>query len=305
MEQRTTPTPAEVKSYLRDRRNWGRWGDKGGAGAVNLITPEKRLEALKMARSGRAVSLSRTLPVAPSPQNPQPVQHYMKKMDLPGGMGASMDYVGIFPHGYSVTHVDALCHMWDADGMWDGRDPAGEITYNGARYGSVDAWSEGIITRGVLLDVTKHRGAPYVTLDSPVHGWELEDIARQEGVEVGTGDAVVVFSGAKAYLADHPDTWSNGSENPGLHPSCLPFIRDNDVSVLGWDMADATPNDSGLAMPVHGVLHSYGVAILDNARLEPLAEACASEGRYEFLLMITPLVLVGGTGSPVNPIAMF
>jgi len=305
MKERTTPTPEQVKSYLRDRRNWGRWGDKGAAGAINLITPQKRLDALKLARSGRAVSLSKPLPVKPSPQNPRPVQHYMKKTELSGGVGAAMDYVGIFPHGHAVTHIDALCHVWDGDGMWDGREPAKEITYDGARYGSVDAWSEGIITRGVLLDVPKHRGEPYVTVDSPVHGWELEDIAKEQGVSVGPGDAAVVFSGSNAYIADHPDAWSEGSVNPGLHGSCLPFIRDNDVSVLGWDMLDASTSPSEVSMPMHGVLRSYGVAILDNAQLEPLAEACASEGTYEFLLVITPLVLVGGTGSPVNPIAMF
>ena len=305
MKERTIPTPGEVKSFLQDRRNWGRWGEKGGAGAINLITPQKRLEALKLARSGRAVSLSKALPVEPSPQNARPVHHYMKKHGLPGEAGGSLDYVGIFPHGFSVTHVDALCHVWDSEGMWDGRDPDKEITFDGARYGSVDAWSEGIITRGVLLDVPKHRGEPYVTLDSPVHGWELEDIAKEEGVSVGAGDAVVVFSGANAYIADHPDAWSDGTEVPGLHASCLPFIRDHDISVLGWDMSDANPNDSGVEMPVHGVLYSYGVALLDNAQLEPLSEVCSSEGKYEFLLVITPLVLVGGTGSPVNPIAMF
>ena len=83
------------------------------------------------------------------------------------------------------------------------------------------------------------------------------------------------------------------------------FIRDKDVSLLGWDMMDARPNEYDLAWPVHGVIFSFGVALLDNALLEPLANACGEEGRYEMLLCVLPLNVQGGTGSPVNPIAIF
>ena len=77
------------------------------------------------------------------------------------------------------------------------------------------------------------------------------------------------------------------------------------MSILGWDLMDARPNAEGLRWPMHGVLFNFGVALLDNALLEPLAEACAEEGRYEFMFMAHPLRVEGGTGSPVNPIAMF
>ena len=195
MTERRVPTKEEVESYLRDHRNWGRWGDKGSAGAINLITAEKRLAAVALVRSGRTVSLSRPLPVTPSAENPRPAHHYMIKEDRPPGGSVAMDYYGVFYHGTATTHIDALCHVWNQDGMWDGRDPAEVITFSGARYGTVDQWSDGILTRGVLLDVPKHRGAPYVTVDSPVHGWELEDILADEGLTLGPGDAVVVYSG--------------------------------------------------------------------------------------------------------------
>ena len=94
-------------------------------------------------------------------------------------------------------------------------------------------------------------------------------------------------------------------QRPGLHVSCLPFIRDNDISVLVWDMMDHTPNGYNIPWSVHGVIFAYGVALLDNALLQPLAEACQEEGRYEFMLTIAPLRVAGGTGSPVNPIALF
>ena len=305
MVERRVPTKAEVDSFLRDRTNWGRWGERGGAGAINLITAEKRLSAVSLVKKGRPVSLSRPLPVTPSVENPRPAQHFMMKGERPFGGGAATDYYGVAYHGTATTHIDALCHVWNQDGMWDGRDPAEVIGFDGARYATVDEWKDGILTRGVLLDVPRHRGKPYVTLEEPVHGWELEDIAREEGLSLEPGDAVIVYSGRDAYAQDHDGVWGGGSSRPGLHASCLPFLRDNDASLLVWDMMDASPNEYQVPWSVHGAIFAYGVALVDNALLQPLAEVCAEEKMYEFMLTINPLVVVGGTGSPANPIAMF
>ena len=193
--------------------------------------------------------------------------------------------------------------MWDADGMWQGRDADVEVTTRGAAFGAIDAWSDGIVTKGVLLDVPRHRGEPHVTPERPVHGWELEEIARAEGVEVEPGDALLVYSGKDPYVRAGGEY--GGGDRPGLSVTCAKFIRDHDVALLGWDMMDARPDPYGLAFPVHGVLFNYGVALLDNALLEPLAAACAEEGRYDFLFMGLPLKVARGTGSPANPIAMF
>ncbi|MCY4577908.1 MAG: cyclase family protein, partial [Chloroflexi bacterium] len=110
------------------------------------------------------------------------------------------------------------------------------------------------------------------------------------------------------FAADNGGIWANsvsGEPRPGLHASCLPFVRDCDMSLLGWDMMDASPNEYDIGWSVHGVIFAYGVALLDNALLEPLANACAEEDRYEFMISINPLNVIGGTGSPVNPIAIF
>ena len=301
--QRTVPSRDEVLGYLRDRRNWGRWGENDQRGAINLITPEKRVAAAGLVRSGRAVSLSREFPKMPAPNNPNPAQHFMRWVERGSG-GAALDYYGITYHGYACTHIDALCHVWDEHGLWGGRDPKEVLTTQGARWGDVDQWQEGIITRGVLLDVPRHRGAPHVTLEQPVHGWELEEIAAAQGVRVEPGDALLVHSGREAWQAANPG-WSGYSPpSPGLHASCLPFLRDHDVAVLGWDLMDAAPNEYRLPWTVHGALFSYGVALLDNCLLEPLANACAAEGRYEFMLTVAPLRVQGGTGSPCNPIVL-
>ncbi len=303
MPERKLPTREEVQSWLHDRRNWGRWAN--GAGAYNLITAEKRKAAAGLVKSGRAVSLSRALPVAPAANNPEPAQHYTKTHGSLGEAGgAAVDYLGIFQHGFTVTHLDALCHTWDEDGMWEGRDPAKELTFDGASHGAVDNWRDGFMTRGVLLDVPKHRGTPYVTQDAPVHGWELEEILEEEGLTIGPGDAAVVYSGLEAYAQENGPYGADRSRFPGVHASCLPFIRERDIALWVWDMTEMVPNGYGLPWSIHGILYSYGVALVDNALLAPLAQACAQEGRYEFLLTVNPLVVVGGTGSPVNPVAV-
>jgi len=310
MAERRLPTEAEVKGYLHDRRNWGRWGPDDQVGALNLITPAKRAAGARLVRTGRSVSLARPFPKEPGPGNAFPAQHWMKIVPRgPGGFAA--DYYGIFYHGVASTHLDALCHTWDEAGMWNGRDPRKEITFEGATFGSVDQWSEGILTRGVLLDVPRHRGSPHVTQDQPVHGWELEEICRARGIRLEPGDAVCVYSGREAWQAAHPDTpygrpfGGASSERPGLHVSCLPFLRDHDVAVLVWDMMDHMPIGYDVAWAVHGAIFAYGVALLDNALLEPLSRAAQEEGRDEFLLVIAPLTVPGGTGSPANPLAIF
>ena len=284
-----TSDDANYAAMYRNRRNWDRWGSDDQVGAINLITDDKRAAAARLVRTGRTVSLSRTF---------EPPQHFMTKSTLGNGGGYVMDYLGFIYHGNTVTHIDALCHIWDGDGMWQGRDHEDAITTQGAHFGDITHWKEGIITKGVLLDVPRHRNAPHVTADRPVEATELEDIARAQGVTIEPGDALLIHSGWTA----HRD--NNAEPGAGLHPSCAEFIRDHDVALLGWDLMDAR-GSSGLPWPVHGVLFNFGVALLDNALLEPIATACMEENRYEFMFMLLPLNVARGTGSPANPVAMF
>ena len=286
---------AQERNAFEYKRNWGRWGGDDQMGAVNLITPSKRASAAGLVKNGRAVSLSRVF---------SPSQHYLRINER--GTGHSVvDYYGFEYHGVTVTHVDALCHMWDRHGMWNGRDPAREIDTGGVRFGDITAFGSGLITRGVLLDVPRHRGTPHVVPERPVTGAELEAIAKTQGVTVEPGDALLVYCGREAFMRSGATYGSATEARPGLHVSCARFVRDRDVSVLGWDMLDARPDPEEHPWPVHGVLYSYGVPLLDNALLEPLAQACTEERRYEFMFMALPLKVARGTGSPVNPIALF
>jgi hypothetical protein len=312
MPSRPLPTDKEVKSWLRERRNWGRWGKDDQLGAMNLITPAKRVAATRLVKSGRTVSLSRPFPKEPGINNVFPAQHFMKT-HARGTGGFAADFYGIYYHGIASTHIDALCHTWDDEAMWNGRDPKQEIGFDGARYGSIEHWAGGILTRGVMLDVPRHRGVPCVTHETPVHGWELDEILSKRGIRLEPGDAICVYAGREQWQAERPDTPYGRpfgpnptmQQRPGLHISCLPFLRDHDVSILVWDMLDHLPIGYDVPWAVHACLFTYGTALLDNALLEPLAKACVEENRDEFMLFISPLPVTGGTGSPANPIAVF
>jgi len=146
--------------------------------------------------------------------------------------------------------------------MWNGRDPKKEITFEGATFGSIEHWADGIITRGVMLDVPRHRGVPCVTQDRPVHGWELDDILTARGIRLQPGGTVCVYSGRDAWQAQDPERpygrpFGPGiQQRPGLHVSCLPFLRDHDVSVV-WDMLDHLPIGYDIPWAVHAALFAY------------------------------------------------
>ena len=243
MTNQQIPSKEEFQKILKEGSNWGRWGDEDGAGAINLITPAKRLQAATLPRTGQTISMSRPLPKDPGPLNPLPAQHYVR-WDKGGRIGVAKDFYGVSYHGWSTTHIDALCHIWDENGAWNGRDPESFLNPDGVTFADITNWKEGIITRGVLIDVPRHRNKPYVTLDEPVHGWEIDQIAREQDTAIEPGDALIVYSGRELYQADHPDDFMGGTNpSPGLHASCVKFIRDHDGALLGWDMMDAKPNE--------------------------------------------------------------
>jgi kynurenine formamidase len=308
------PTQEELEAFLDSRPNQGRWGDDDEVGAVNLVTTDKVREAAALVQTGQRLSLSRPVPVTPSRNNPRPAQHYMMQWirEIDNRAGSATDYYGMAYHGQSYTHLDALCHQWDKNGMWGGRNPREHVGFDGVSWAGVQNWRDGIVTRGVLLDVPAHRNRPYVTADDPVHGDELHDIAAKQGVSLRPGDLVAVHCGRDAYDRGERLPWgtkdghpTGQDPRPGLHASCLWFLRDADCAILAWDMLDHRPSGYTLPFTVHAALFTMGIGLVDNALLGPLAEHCHRVGRYEFMIVVAPLLMEGGTGSPVNPVAIF
>lgn len=304
-----------VRHYLAERRNWGRWGEDDEIGAINLITAERRIAAAQLVTEGVSISLSRPFPKNQMAGSEVLAEHKMEpRIERGHGGGAVTDYYGTSYHGAESTHIDAISHVWDADGIYGGRNPDDVITDEGVTFCDIDQWRDGIVTRGVLLDVPAYRGVEYVDNHQPVHGSELEEIVLAAGITIHPGDAILIYCGREAWMRDHGTYGlqsahvTNGNQadpRPGLHGSCLKFIRDHDVSMLVSDMLDSYPTGyDDVAWTVHGALWAFGTALVDNALLEPLAEHCRQRNRLDFMLTVAPLRVRGGTGSPINPIAI-
>jgi kynurenine formamidase len=296
----TAPTQARVEGYFKEITNWGRWGDGDQTGTVNLITGAKRETAMKLVRTGRTVSLARDI-------GPQPAIMY--SVTFPSNRERAdvvLDRFDLVYHGFSVTHIDALCHVaWDGQ-LYNGRPFAQSLTAAGATWCPIDPLFGGITTRGVLLDVAEARKDGYVAVGSPVTPRELDAAAARAGVRVEPGDAVVVRSGDAAFRRAHPDWVPRVSPHPGLHLSCLEWFREKDIAAISWDMMDERPiGYAGFGMGVHLAIPFLGLALVDNTDPERLAAACREEGRHEFLFTATPIRLVGSTGAPAHPMAIF
>jgi hypothetical protein len=299
-------TDFDVKTYIRANSNWGRWGDQDELGALNLVTDEKRLAAARLVQTGRAVSLSRDFPAQREHESHLNGHHFMKRHPVGRVGGTAVDYYGILYHGRDCTHMDALCHLWDESGMWNGHSPDEELTFEGSKWGGIQQWSRGLFTRGVLFDVPAMRGVEHVEFEQPVLGEELSRFANGRGLELESGDALVVYCGRDRFDALNPGKpWAQQTKRPGLDASCLKFIHESDCSALVWDMMDKVPHGLDVPFTVHAAIQAFGIALIDNADLGEVVRECRRLNRYEFLLTVAPLKVVGGTGSPANPTAVF
>jgi kynurenine formamidase len=309
-----TPSPAELDELYASLKNWGRWGDDDERGALNHLTPAHRAAAAALVADGETVSLAHDLPVRPSAENPYPAHHHMlasgDARDATGipGYEATRDYVGAHVHGLGVTHVDALCHMFVRGQMYNGALPA-LVRSDGALRNSVMALAGGLVGRGVLLDIPAVRGVPYLDGDSVVTTADLEAAEAAEGVRAGPGDILLIATGRDGFRQARGGSLVPGVDGmAGLHPQCLPLLHERCIAVLGSDgISDPMPGLGvpGWAFPVHQIgITGIGLHLIDNMALGTLAERCAERRRWAFLFTLAPLRIEGGTGCPVNPIAL-
>jgi kynurenine formamidase len=284
--------------------NWGRWGESDERGTLNYITPAKRRAAARLVQTGQVVSLGRDLSTQVSPANPRPVVHRMLYVRHHDPFSAH-DSLDIAVHGYRVTHLDALGHVYFDGSLYNNRQAADAVSAHGLRFASIQALREGIFTRGVLLDVAAARGSEYLASGEGVSPGDLDAAEERAGVRVETGDAVFVRVGLGAREA------VEGEEDPkrraGLLPDCIPWLHEREVAVYSGDCIEQIPSPyQTVPMPLHMVgLAAMGLVMLDNTDAEALADACRLHKRAEFLVTCAPLRIPGGTGSAVNPLAVF
>ncbi|MEV4344577.1 cyclase family protein [Actinoplanes sp. NPDC049596] len=298
-------TADDVLGYFETLSNWGRWGDDDQLGTLNHITDDVRRAAARAVRHGRSVSCAWEIGVPDGME--RSTTAFLRAVDMPGAenmpaafqadrrWGFSSERLGLSFHGNTITHLDSPCHLfWDGR-LYNGRPHSLVDAETGSAWGAVTAAANGIVTRGVLLDIARQPG-------EGVFPEDLQEAERRQGVRVRSGDAVLLRTG---HGRPRPE---DGFRQPGWHASCLPWLREREVALIGAD----TPQDvqpSGyddVLMPVHAVgLVAMGLWLLDNCDLEACAAIAAELGQWDFQLAVAPIRFAGTSGSPVNPIATF
>ncbi len=288
------------------REAWQRWGDDDERGALNHISAEQVQAAAALVRSGQVLSLAQMLSArTPVPAHRAGVQHFMGRdggdyaagARRPGGFQFAEDTVVLPLH--IGTHIDALCHAWYDDALYNGFPGGGTRSTTGATRCGIDKMGP-IVGRGVLLDIAGLQGAP-LRDGVAIGAGELERAANRAGVRVGTGDIVLLRTG-----------WAEGQGRaervsfdgePGIDVEAALWLAEREIAVLGADnfAVEVLPFAQGTVFPVHQrLIRDFGIPLLEGLVLGELAAA----NRHEFMFAASPLPVAGGTGSPINPVVI-
>jgi len=283
-------TKDQFDEWMEDLSNWGRWGTDDERGVLNLITEEKRRQAGALVQTGATVSLSH-------PINRQPAEG-ARPVDTNGALTNRFLVQGDFLferqeiayHGSALSHFDALCHVSYNGKLYNDFDFAEVVTEDGgcSRL-SVNSAEEGIVTRGILLDIPETR----------VRLSDIEAFEDRTGITIGSGDALLLRT-------KRPGVEPGEFGSAGYEPSLIPFFKERDIALLGADVPQEGGNIPGLFIPIHTfTIVALGMSLLDNLALHELAETAERLNRWEFMLVVEPLRVERGAGSPVNPVAIF
>jgi len=300
---------ADFRELFSEVTNWDRWRERPELGALHFTTAERIAAAAGLVRRGVTVSLGRPLDTEAGIDNPEPARHEMTMLpDVDIGLGSlhfTKDYVGVDYHNEGHSHVDALCHV-AYQGKLYGGVPDTKVTSRGAAAGAISLLRDGLVGRGVLLDIPRLRGVRWLEPGDHVFPDDLDAAERAQGVSVEAGDILLVRTG-HARRQSEVTPWDTSALKAGLHPSAARFLAERRVAALGSDgNNDTAPSTTeGVAFPIHVLaLNAMGIHLLDYLQFGDLVPACEAAERWEFLFVAAPLRIVGGTGSPVNPIAI-
>jgi len=317
----------KIVGYVNDRQpnNWGRWGDLDERGTTNFITPERIQEAKSLITDGRVISmaipLDATGPVHPTRPS---VQHYWgyTGSDFLAGTALSQaypetqatdDYINMPIQG--STQWDGLSHFAFADSLYNGFWLGNVETISGANRCSIHHQKESLCGRGVLLDVARHKDVERLEQGYAIMPEELDEVAAAEGVEVREGDILIVRTGHVPWYYKLPA----GAEKlkffegaPGISMRCVDWIHEKSIAAIAMDNVaievepfEEPRNGYVGSFPVHSrLIRDLGLSLGEIWNLDPIAEDCANDGRYEFFVAAQPLNLTNASGSPLNPIAI-
>jgi kynurenine formamidase len=284
--------------------NWNRWGAEDERGALNHIDAEAVKRAAALVRTGQVISLAQPLSArTPFPPHRAGMQHFMGRSGgdyaagarRPGGFQFAEDTLLMPAH--IGTHIDALCHAWYDDQLYNGFPGAGTRGTTGAARCGIHRMGP-IVTRGVLLDVAAVRGGPLPD-GAAIGVADLEQAARDAGGEPAKGDVVLIRTG----WAERQTGVVSFDTEPGLDLAAALWLASREVAVVGADnfAVEVLPFATGTVFPVHQrLIRDFGIPLLEGLVLKPLADT----GRHDFLFAASPLPVVGGTGSPISPMAI-
>ena len=294
-QERATITKAQVDQWMQELSNWGRWGADDQLGAVNLITQAKRRQALALATTGEVVSLSLPIRVVSPPDNPSSTAAFTSLRVTNIQSGFLMERQQVAFHGSTVSHLDALCHAHHEGKVYNGIALDEVFDETGCTQMGISGLAGGIVTRGVLLDIPRLKGVDALETGTHVYPEDIEAWERQTGVTVSAGDAIFLRTGRQV-----------NNNRSGYDITVAPWLKQRDVALVGSDGTQDVGQIPGAVLPFHKlVLVALGANIFDNMALEALAETAARLNRWEFLLVAAPIPNPGGTGSPLNPLAIF
>ncbi|MBC6459949.1 cyclase family protein [Actinomadura sp. HBU206391] len=304
--------------------NWGKWGPDDELGCLNYLTADEVLRGVRHIRSGEVFTLQIQMGRTDGPGDPLwPGRSGIERKNVldegtwdaegasnfPGGLHYADDTATIFLQG--STQYDALGHVWYDGKLWNGYDA--RSTIGGMDVASVLPIAEkGVAGRGVLIDMARHRGKPWLDKGETFDHTDLEAAAAAQGVTIEPHDILCVRTGFMKYWYELNDKESfyDGFNEPGLTYSreLVEWFQNREVPNLVTDTianeVTLEPN-TGVALPLHcALMRNLGVTLTEIAWLDDLADACAADGRWSFFYVAAPLKVVHGTGAPVNPVAI-
>ena len=317
-----TETTPYVGDLLKDSpKNWGKWGPADEVGSLNYLTSAEVLRGVQHVVTGETFTLQVRMgdpkgdPVWPGRKSidrknvmDEAFFERGEGVDSPGGAHYSDDVATIFLQ--ASTQYDSLGHFWYDGQIWNGYD-ASTTAGDMSKASVLPIAERGVVGRGVLLDVARHRGKGVLDKGETFTHEDLMTVAAAQGVTIEKHDILIIRTGwVGSYYRQTAEEFYDGFVEPGLtySPELVQWFQDMEIPNL---VTDTIANEvsfepaSGVALPLHNALmRNLGVAFTEIAWLEDLAAACADDQRWTFLYTAAPLKVVGGTGAPVNPVVI-
>lgn len=302
----------DIRELAKKVSNWGRWGADDERGTVNFITADKIRQAAACVRKGRVFSLGMRFDSG-GPQigqggrvNPQHFMTATAGVVYPHSPFRYSDDVVVMPL-QCATQWDSLAHV-HYDGVLYNGHPAATITAAGAAKNSIDKQCEGIVSRGVLLDLARSAGVDKLAPGYAITPADLEAAETAHGVRAGTGDVLLIRTGHLAVFKTDTDRVGYMRMMPGLSLSCAEWLHAREIAAVATDTnaVEVIPfEDNANPLPLHMVcIRDMGLTLGEMFDLDELAADCAADGAYDFLFSAPPLKVTGAVGSPLNPLAI-